>query len=151
MLDNREADASDLRLEQAKEEQFERTGRGDEEVEEQQKKKRHKEAHMLKDKAERVVPYGAKPDPRRVTHDPISEEDDSDATTLLFGRSQPSPSWLAPPTSTGAAPEVFVVEPTHCKGCGTPLPPETAGSRCGPCHLAPFSARFDPERVGGRP
>ena len=97
----------------------------------QKTEKRHKEAHMKQDKAERVVPYGAKPDPRHAT-----EDNDSDATTLIFGRSQPSPSWLAPPTSTGVAPEVFVVEPTHCKGCGTPLPPESAGSRCGPCHLA---------------
>ena len=151
MMENREADASDSRLEQAKEEQFEHTGRGDEEDEEEQrkqkKKKRHKEAHMLKDKAERVVPYGAKPDPRRVTHDPITEDNDSDATTLIFGRSQPSPSWLAPPTPTGAAPFVFTVEPTHCKGCGTPLPPEGApAGRCGPCHMA-----FYPGRVGGNP
>ena len=91
MIENREADASDLRLEQAKEEQFERTGRGDEEVEEEQKKKRHKEAHMLKDKAERVVPYGAKPDLPHVT-----EDNDSDATTAIFGRSPPSPSWWRP-------------------------------------------------------
>ena len=43
---------------------------------------------------------------------------------------------LAPPTPTGVAP-FFTVEPTHCKGCGTPLPPEGApAGRCGPCHLA---------------
>ena len=42
MMENREADASDSRLEQAKEEQFERTGRGDEEDEEEQRKQKKK-------------------------------------------------------------------------------------------------------------
>ena len=40
MMENREADASDSRLEQAKEEQFEHTGRGDEEDEEEQRKQK---------------------------------------------------------------------------------------------------------------
>ena len=57
----------------------------------QKKEKRHKEAHMNKDKAERVVPYGAKPDLPHVT-----EDNDSDATTAIFGRSPPSPSWWRP-------------------------------------------------------